>query len=414
MKKMQMMKLAWRNLWRSKRRTLITAFSIGFGVLLSVTFTGTGDYAYTNMIDAGASMGYGHVTIEPVGYNRTPTLDKRIGDTDALRQTALAQPEAKAAIVRILGQGMFATASKSIGGSFFGIDPAAERPAYNLLLRSLVKGKMFAGPDGRGVVIGSRMAAHLNLDLGKKLVYTTTDASGEIVSEAARVSGIFHTGIMDVDGSVVMLPIDRLRHVLGYKRDEATMVAVMLDDQRRARGLRDLLQREAGNGVAVLDWRQTQPDLAGIINIDRSSNYISQLLIGLLIAAGILNTLLMSVLERRREFGVMMAIGMSPGQLFRLIMTESFWLACIGLLLGAIITAPWYWYLATYGIDFSASIGTDYSAGGVLIDPVFRIRLFAESIVAILIALFALAMLSGIYPAWRAGRIPPVESLKAL
>lgn len=411
---MQMIKLAWRNIWRSRRRTLITAFSIGFGVLLSVTFTGTGDYAYTNMIDAGASMGYGHVTIEPVGYNRTPTLDKHISDTDRLRRIALAQPEAKAAIVRILGQGMFATASKSIGGSFFGVDPKHETPAYNLLLRSLVKGKMFADSDDRSVVIGSKMAAHLHLDLGKKLVYTTTDANGEIVSEVARVSGIFHTGIAEVDGAVVMLPIDHLRRVLGYKKDEATMVAVMLNDQRRARGVRNALQKQAGDRVEVLDWRQTQPDLAGIINIDRSSNYISQLLVGLLIAAGILNTLLMSVLERTREFGIMMAIGMSPGQLFRLIMTESFWLACIGLLLGALITAPWYWYLATVGIDFSTSIGHDYSAGGVLIDPVFRIRLFTESIVAILVALFTLAMLSGIYPAWRAGRIPPVESLKAL
>jgi len=409
-----MIRLAWRNLWRNRRRTLITAFSIGFGVLLAVTFTGTGDYAYTNMIDAGASMGYGHVTIEPVGYNRTPTLDKRIGDSAALRADALSQPDVRDAIVRILGQGMFATASNSIGGSFLGVDPASETPAWSLLLRSLVRGNMLRDRDGSGVIIGSKMADHLNLDLGKKLVYTTTDASGEIVSEAARVRGIFHTGINEVDNAFVMLPIDRLRHVLGYRKGEATMVAIMLRDQRRARRVRNALQRRIGNGVAVLDWRQTQPDLAGIINIDRSSNYISQLLIGLLIAAGILNTLLMSVLERTREFGIMMAVGMSPGQLFRLIMTESFWLACIGLLMGTVITAPWYWYLATYGIDFSGSIGHDYSAGGVLIDPVFHIRLFAESIVAILAGLFTLAILAGLYPAWRAGRIPPVESLKAL
>jgi ABC-type lipoprotein release transport system permease subunit len=409
-----MIKLAWRNLWRRKRRTLITGFSIGFGVLLSVTFTGTGDYAYTNMIDAGASMGYGHVTIEPVGYNQTPALDKRIGDTAALKALALTQPEAKGAIVRILGQGMFATARKSVGGSFFGIDPQQESPAYNLLLRSITQGAVFDDTHGRGVVIGSKMAEQLDLALGKKLVYTTTDAHGDIVSEAARVSGIFHTGISEVDSAVVMLPIDRLRKVLDYASDEATMVAVILDDQRRANRVRDRLQQAIGDRAEVLSWRQTQPDLAGIINIDRSSNYVSQFLIGLLIAAGILNTLLMSVLERTREFGVMMAIGMTPGQLFRLVMTESFWLACFGLLLGALITAPWFWYLVEYGLDFSATIGEDYSAGGVLIDPIMHIRLFPESIVAILVGVFGLAMLSGIYPAWRAGRIPPVESLKAL
>jgi putative ABC transport system permease protein len=164
----------------------------------------------------------------------------------------------------------------------------------------------------------------------------------------------------------------------------------------------------------VLTWKQTQTELAGIITMDKSGNYITQILIGLLIAAGILNTLLMSVLERTREFGVMMAVGMSPATLFKLVLVESFWLALIGLAVGIIITAPWYAYLHYVGLDFSGAIGKDYSAGGVLVDPIFRIRLYKESIIAILAGVFSLTLLSGIYPAWRAGRTPPVESLKAI
>lgn len=412
---MKLGKIAWRNLWRRKRRTLITGISIGFGVMLAVTFTGTGDYGYTNMINTSAIMGLGHVTIEPHGYNQTPSLDKRLRKTGQIRERVLAMPGVNDAIVRITGQAMFASASKTIGGMFMGIDPAQESPEQNLLIRSLVQGELFSGKDSRGVVVGSKMAEKLNLRIGKKLVYTTTDVSGEIVSEIARVTGIFKTGVNEVDGGMVLLPINSVRTTLHYDAQDATLLAVIINDQRYAERMRDKISLAEGDPqIEVLSWQQTQAALAGLITMDRSGNYISQFLIGLLIAAGILNTLLMSVLERTREFGVMMAVGMSPRTLFMLVVVESLWLAIIGIVIGIIITAPWYAYLYYVGLDFSGAIGEDYSAGGILVDPLIRIRLYKESIIAILTGVFSLTLLAGLYPAWRAGRIPPVESLKAM
>ncbi len=412
---MKLGSMAWRNLWRRKRRTLITAISIGFGVMLAVTFTGSGDYWYTNMINAGATMGLGHITIEPHGYNQTPSLDKRLLNAGEVRKYVLTMRGVSNAIVRIMGQALFASASKTIGGMFLAVDPSQESPDQNLLLRSLIQGQLFPGADGRGIVVGSKMAEKLNLRIGKKLVYTTTDVSGEIVSEIARVTGIFKTGVGEVDGALVLLPINSVRAILHYDDQDATLVAVTVNDQRYAERIRDKIAAAVRNPLReVLTWKQTQTELAGIITMDKSGNYISQVLIGLLIAAGILNTLLMSVLERTREFGVMMAVGMSPATLFKLVLVESFWLALIGLTVGVIITAPWYAYLHYVGLDFSGAIGKDYSAGGVLVDPIFRIRLYKESIIAILTGVFSLTLLSGIYPAWRAGRTPPVESLKAI
>ena len=412
---MKLGKIAWRNLWRRKRRTLITGISIGFGVMLAVTFTGTGDYGYTNMINTSAIMGLGHVTIEPHGYNQTPSLDKRLRKTGQIRERVLAMPGVNDAIVRITGQAMFASASKTIGGMFMGIDPAQESPEQNLLIRSLVQGEVFSGKDGRGVVVGSKIAEKLNLRIGKKLVYTTTDVNGEIVSEIARVTGIFTTGVNEVDGGMVLLPINSVRATLHYDAQDATLLAVIINDQRYAERMRDKISLAEGDPqIEVLSWQQTQAEMAGIITMDRSGNYISQFLIGLLIAAGILNTLLMSVLERTREFGVMMAVGMSPRTLFMLVVVESLWLAIIGIVIGIIITAPWYAYLYYVGLDFSGAIGEDYSAGGILVDPLIRIRLYKESIIAILTGVFSLTLLAGLYPAWRAGRIPPVESLKAM
>ena len=422
---MNLNQLAWRNIWRRKRRTMITAFSIAFGVLLSVTFTGSGDYTYTNMIDMGASMGMGHVTVEPVGYRLKPTLDKRLTNTPELRQKITAMQDVADATVRITGQAMFASARKSVGGAFIAVDPAFETEANNLLIRSMVEGELFSDKRGRGIVIGSKLAQKLHVKIGKKVVYTTTDANGEIISDIARVSGIFTTGIDMVDGAMALLPIGSVQQTLDYSSDEATLIAVIIRDQRHAESMRDTIANlskttasetapSEANDIAVLTWKESQPDLAGVIAFDKAGNYISQFLVGLLIAVGILNTMLMSVLERTREFGVMMAVGMSPKTLFRLVMVESFWMAIVGLILGILITAPWYYYLYHTGIDFSGSFGSDFSYGGVIVDPVFKARLFKESIIAILSGVFLLALLAGLYPAWRAGRVPPVESLKTI
>jgi ABC-type lipoprotein release transport system permease subunit len=412
---MNLAKLAWRNLWRHKRRTLITASSIAFGVLLSVTFTGAGDYFYTHMIDAGASMGMGHITIEAPDYNRAPSTQKKIAQTDLLRQQTLKFPGVSDVTVRINGQAMFASARKSVAGMFIGIDPVQENKNNNLFLRSMVKGQMLQSADGNGIVIGVDLARKLNLDLGKKLVYTTTDVNGEIVSAIARVKGVFKTGVTEVDSAVVLLPLHSSQKTLGYQNHEATLLAVILKDQRFAAKIRDnMAMQPTYASLEVLSWHQSQPDLASFIAVDRTNNYVSQLLIALLVAAGILNTMLMSVLERTREFGVMMAIGMSPFSLFRLVMLESLGLAIVGLILGTLISIPWYMYMSTTGIDLGKAYGVDVSMSGILLEPVFKIRLFKESIVAILSGLFGLALLSGVYPAWQAGRTPPVDSLKTI
>ena len=150
-----------------------------------------------------------------------------------------------------------------------------------------------------------------------------------------------------------------------------------------------------------------------MVEVDRAMNRFFQVLVALLIGAGVLNTLLMSVLERRREFGVMMAIGTHPAQLFGLVVVESFLVGVLGLIVGAVLTAPWYLYMTSAGLDLS-EMTEGASSGGVLIDPVVRLVLYPSSAAAIVAGVLLLTVLAGLYPAWQAGRIPPVETLKAL
>ena len=411
---MQLGPMAWRTLMRSKRRSVITAFSVAFGVLLSVTFTASGDYAYTNMINTSAVMGLGHLSVEHPDYQDTPTLDKRLLEAEAVWQRALQIPGVTGAQVRIMGQAMFASGAKSVGGAFIAIDPARETPSHNIFLRTLVEGRSFSAGEERGVVVGAKMAEKLNLRLGKKLVFTLTDKDGELVSELGRVSGIFKTGDDSVDGSVVLLPLALVRKTLGYEPKAASLVAIFLADHREAESVKENLARLWAKrpDIGVLTWQESQPDLAGLIKVDRLFNHLLQFLVGLVIAAGIMNTLLMSVMERQREFGIMMALGMMPGQVVWLVLLESCWLGILGLVLGVIITTPWFWYMATVGLDFSSQIGEDYSAGGVLVDPVMKFRLYRESALWIAGAVFFLTLAAGIFPAFKAGRTTPVENLK--
>jgi ABC-type lipoprotein release transport system permease subunit len=143
-------------------------------------------------------------------------------------------------------------------------------------------------------------------------------------------------------------------------------------------------------------------------------NQFFQLIIGVLVAAGILNTLLMSVLERTREFGVMLAIGAAPSRLAGLIMAESMWIGLVGLGMGALVTAPWSYYLYTTGIDMSAALGEGATMNGVAFDPVLRYALPPEMLLGILAVLFSLTLGAGLYPAWRASRVPPLEALRVI
>jgi ABC-type lipoprotein release transport system permease subunit len=394
---------------------MITAMTVAGGLYFSIAFTATGDYAYTNMINASATMGLGHITVEADGYNASPSVNKRVTDSKKVRDLALSISAVYQASIRVTGQAMFASAAKSVGGVFIGIDPSQETAKTNIFLRSLIDGALFNTANGRDVIIGSGMASKLQLKLGRKLVYTTTDIHGEMVSEVARVSGIFNTGVSEVDSTIVILPVDRVRNLIAYEPDEATMISVFIHDQRKANDVASTLKTKLSDMPSeILAWHETQPDMAGMISMDRRMNYMSQFLVGILISAGILNTMLMSVMERKREFGIMLAIGMSPWRLFTLVLFESFWLGLVGLILGLIFTAPTYYYMHNVGVDLSNFMGEGYDIAGVLLDPVMKYRLYKESVISIMSAVLGLTTLAGLYPGLRAGQMSPVENLKVI
>ncbi|MBI5637111.1 MAG: ABC transporter permease [Nitrospinae bacterium] len=397
---------------RRSRRTLLTALSVGTGLWVTLLFTGMANHNWANMVKTSVKMGFGHVTIEPTGYLDSPSATKRIAVGAQMLTTAGAMPNVTRAIPRIMAEGMIATAAKTVGGSIIGIDPALESAEYNFFLKSLAAGRLFENADEPGVMVGAKLAEKLNLKVGKKLVYTAADVNGNIVSDLARVTGIFQTDVDAVDGGVILLPINRLRRMLGYAENEATLVAVFLNDERLAPDIRAAIAAHAFPDTETWTWSETQTEIAGMITIDRISHLFFQFFIGLLVAAGILDTILMSVLERKHEFGIMLAVGSSPWFLFRLVLMESFFIGLLGLALGVILNAPLYIYLSRWGYDLSSLLPPGYDLNRVPVDPVMKVIYYPADVAGIAAAIFGLTLLAGLYPAWKASRIPPVESIR--
>lgn len=411
---MNLPKTAWRNIWRNRRRTLITLSSIALATMLAVLMTGMQDASWRDIIDVAARMGGGHVTLQHPDYLDKPALSRTVTDGEHKAKLALEDGSVRRVVLRIVGQTLLSTAHGSFGAGFIAFDPKLEDEDTLSILEAIAEGRSFERADEGGILIGARLAANLGVTLGKKIVYTMTDREGQIVTGLVRVSGIVRTGSPAVDLGLCLLPIDNIRAALGYAKDEATQVALFLDDNRESATVAGRMSARFGDGTAALTWKEAQPDLDSFIAMKKGGMVVFEALILILCAAGIFNTLFVSVMERLREFGIMIAVGFPPPRLFSLVMVESLWLGLVGLALGVVLVAWPYHYLSRTGIDFSALYADQQSidVAGVGMSMVMKVGIYPESAAAIALAVLAATLLSGLYPAWRAGRVEPVDSIK--
>jgi ABC-type lipoprotein release transport system permease subunit len=403
--------MAWRNLWRNRRRTIITLSSLAFGVMTAVVFTGLTDQQLGDAIDLAARMSSGHVTIQERNYRDSPSLERSVDANASVRARIASDPAVAKVVPRITGQMVAATATDSFGAGFVAIDPALDDEKSFAPLGQIVEGKLFS--DDHGIVLGKILAKNLGATIGKKVVYTLTDKKGEIVSGLGRVSGILSTGAPSADAALCLLPIGAVRTLIGYGPDEATQLAIYLRDQRVAPETAQRLRALVPAGATALDWAEVNPDLAGFVTVKIVGSDVIEAFVVLLIAAGIFNTLFVSVMERLREFGILLAIGFSPGRLFRLVIWESSWLALVGLAAGVVVTAPLYYYLHTHGIDMTARMGgKSVEIAGAVMNMVVRATVYPDHAVIIAVCIIGVTLLSGLYPAWRAARVQPVDAIK--
>lgn len=408
--------LAWRNLWRNRRRTLITVSTIAFGFALAVVSIGLGDGGHNAMIRNAIRMGDGHLTVQPRGYLEAPANHRFLhAGGEILAQVRDAGVPGRVA-PRVALQLLASSATNAIGVALQGIQPGQD-PLHEVLGDNLVAGAWLEPGDHRGLLIGEALSRKLDAEVGNKVVLMAGGRDGQTISQLGRVRGVFRTGVDELDGYVVLSDLALARQFLYAEGGTAeaaplTRIAVFLDDpEQLPAAKRNLAKAVTAAEAVVLDWQEMMPQLVSFIVVDDVGNYIWLVFILVMVAFGILNTILMSVLERTREFGLLRALGVSPNQLLVLVLLETILLACVALVVGWAIALGGHAYFAIEGLDLSA-IGEDLlTTSGGMMDPILRTELSGGRVTALTLIVFATTLLAGIYPAIRAARVSPVAAL---
>ncbi len=405
-------RLAWRSLWRNKRRTVITVCSIAFGLTFAIFFIALADGAYEQMIEQMVRIQSGHVTLEHTDYREAPSVDLSIKIPGQLRSDVEKWPAVEETKLVVLGQGIVKSGAGNMAAALMGVEPSIEE-ASSPVARNLMKGKYLEPTDGPQVMVGSEMAERLNLGVGKKLVIASNDVNGTLVEELCRVKGIFRTGSEEMDAYVVQMPISFARRLFRLPRGGATQMGVILRDpgsqKRVIKRIRDLLHDRS---IAVLPWQEVMPDVATYIKMDKGSNLIFQGILIFLILFTIFNTLSMSVLERQREFAMLMAVGTTRGRLRLQVLAETIFLGLIGCFFGVLLGGIAVFYGHLYGINLSGIMGDSLNISGFALSSRMYTKVSLDIFLGSTITVFAATLLLGLVPVRRATRINIVDTLR--
>jgi len=405
-------RLAWRSIWRNRRRTLITVISIGFGLACTVFFIAIGEGVYAQLIDQVVRMQAGHITMENPGYRDAPAVDLWIKTPESLRSQIERLPQVERTKLIIMGQGIARSASGDVSATLMGIEPSVELDT-SPLVRHIVAGRYLADDDGPWVVIGSELAKRLKLAVGKKMVITTNDAAGNLVDELCRVRGIFETGSVEIDGYFIQATIDFARRLFVLPEESATQLGVVLRiPEAQEFILQEARLMVAEQDIAVLPWQEVIPEIASYIKLDKGSNLIFQAILIFLILFTIFNTILMSVLEREREFAVLLALGTKPVQLRLQILMESAYLGLIGCALGLLVGGLAAWAAQVWGIDLRSLLEEGFTISGFAVSAKMHARVTTGLLLGTAGLVFGATLILSLFPMRRATRLSIVDQLR--
>jgi lipoprotein-releasing system permease protein len=414
--------LAWRSFIRNKRRSIITVTAISLSLALMIVFVGLADDGHARMAEMGIRFGSGHVLVQGKGYQEQQTLDRLV--TDPARVVALAKqiPEVKEAVVRVHASGLITAAERSRAVLLAGVDPALEPLVSDIAsekkrvagdyLRRRADMEFVKGPAD--IYLGVDLAETIGVGLGDRVVLTVSPVGESRPASAAfRVRGTFRSGLSDIDASYVEIPLAEAQKLLKLG-SQASQVALLLDRLEDTEPVAAELQRSfAGQeALEILPWQIALRELYEAIVLDDLGMYLMMIIIFVIVGIGIFNTILMSVAERTRQFGVMMAVGTSKLRLLATIMAEAAVLALVSSVIGLALGLTGHALIAHYGIDVMALAGGEYEFAGIAFSGKIYSRLTLWVVTKWTLVVVAIVLSSAAYPALRATRLEPVEAMR--
>src|ERR1700722_6050938 len=414
----RLLQLAWRNLWRNRRRTFITMAAIAFGyaMLLFVACLMAG--LRWQMIQNGTCLVMSQIQIHAPGYYPNRSLQKTLGgrkgtDVSALLASISADRRVSAVAPRVYGYALLSAAHRSAGVELMGVVPDQE-PKITTLNTQITQGRYLTAQVPKGVVIGEKLASTIGIDLGSEIVLLTQAADGSMGNDVYTVVGILHTGLDAVDRGLVLMSLSSLQDLLHLAPARIHEVGIKLTHINAATNVAATLEGKLGKTlpVRVMAWPELAPELANYVQFNHGVTVVLFFIFFLVAVIGVMNTMLMAVYERTHEFGMLMAVGMRPAQVIRLILTEAAGLGIASLVVGATLGVPLLWYLQVHGLDLGGATGGVVSVAGVVVGHLWYGRQDYPAYSQAAVGLAATALVSALYPAWRAAQLRPTEAMR--
>jgi putative ABC transport system permease protein len=343
--------LAWRNLWRRPQRTILSLVSIALVCALLVFALSFQNGVYSQMKETTLRIFDGYAQLQPHGYADDPTLERAIADPTDIARHADAIGGVTAAAPRVNAFAILANGPRSYAAEVIGVDPQSEAQISSIAGR-IVDGRYLAPADGASAVLGDLLAKNLGLTVGGRVTLLGSARDGSVAADVLTVVGVYHSGIPDLDRSILEMPLARAQDDFGMEGAANTIALAgpSLDSVDRA--LPRLIALSRKNGVTVRDWQAMEPALSDTIDLKYATSVVFYATLVLVVAFIILNTLLMSVLERTREFGTLLALGMRSAQVGAMVWFELTFLAAIGALVGVGVGGAVTLWLQQTGVYF--------------------------------------------------------------
>ena len=401
--------IALRNIGRNGRRSLITIFSIAFGLGAIIFLWGYIDGAHLQLKENFTGLFTGHLQIHAAGFEKTGALTRVIDNPAPLEALLGRQHGISAFCLRVRTDAFFRTPANSTGGLLVGIDPVKE-PQVSKIGSTLRTGRFLRPGDTKAVVLGQSMAESLKAALGDEVVIMAQGSGGSVVGMTLRVAGIMKTGVPEIDKGMALAALGDVQGLLGLEKGVTDVVVRTRSLSRLDETAKALRKDLAGKGLEMVTWAQISPILQQWIDFDEAFAYVFLLIVLIVIVAGILNTILMAMLERTREFGVMLALGTRDYQLAFMVGAESFFLGLMGLAAGIALGLASVLLFARIGVPVSGSV-KEALAAFFISDVVYPVVEWSHLASNSLIVL-ATSMLISLYPAWRASRLKPAEAMR--
>jgi ABC-type lipoprotein release transport system permease subunit len=398
--------IAYRDLGRNKRRSILTIVAVGLGLGLLITIAGLVAGEIGGALDNSIRLRTGHVQVRAASYEEEKVSlewEDLLDDPQGLTAQVQALGEARTATPMLWATGILGTRQESVGVQVVGIDPLSEAQAP---FREGLTAGQFLDPDDRdGILIGQRLADSLGLTVGDQVSLLVSTADQQPDEAVFTIRGVFWTGVPSYDETMILMPLSKAQ-AFTRAGDRASTILILLDNREASVAVAGKLMEP---GHQVLTWRDMNQLL--LTSTEMAAGYMNliNLIVLAVVAVFIANTLLMSVFERTREMGILAALGMKGRQILAMFLLEAATLGLAGIALGLILGGLGVTYLATVGLHVG-----DVGATGIAIGETIYARFELQETISLSMTSLVITLLAALYPAWFAARMEPIDALRAL